>query len=271
MGLKIRRRVSAVGKLRLTERCGDIMRKFRKLGAALIAAAVLPMAACGSSMPELTEEQNRLIVEYAAGLLLKYDENYHGRIVEIEEEPAPVEEPETAVEEPAAEEPEEQEAAEAVENPQAPDEVQMGEEIAEKSIEEFYGIEGVTIAYTGYEIKDTYPEVTEDNLFFAMNASAGAKLLVFSFDVTNVSGQDLNLDMAAYDTKFKISINGESPKYILTTMLLDDLASFTGTIPAGASEKLVLVSEIPEEESGSIQTISLLMKNALEDAQLTLN
>ena len=246
------------------------MRKFTKLGAALIAASVLPMAACGSSMPELTEEQNRLIVEYAAGLLLKYDENNHGRIVDIEES-EPVNELEVQVEEPVAEETEEPEEAEVIENTQTPDEVQMGEAIAERSIEEFYGIEGVSIAYTGFEVKDTYPDVAEDNLFFAMNASAGSKLLVFNFMVTNVGGQDLNLDMSAYNTKFKISINGESPQYILTTMLMNDLASFTGTIPAGASENLVLVSEIPEEASGSVQSVALLMKNELEDAQLTLN
>ena len=246
------------------------MRKFTKLGAALIAASVLPMAACGSSMPELTEEQNRLIVEYAAGLLLKYDENNHGRIVDIEES-EPVNELEVQVEEPVAEETEEPEEAEVIENTQTPDEVQMGEAIAERSIEEFYGLEGVSIAYTGFEVKDTYPDVAEDNLFFAMNASAGSKLLVFNFMVTNVGGQDLNLDMSAYNTKFKISINGESPKYILTTMLMNDLASFTGTIPAGASENLVLVSEIPEEASGSVQSVALLMKNELEDAQLTLN
>lgn len=246
------------------------MRKFTKLGAALIAASVLPMAACGSSMPELTEEQNRLIVEYAAGLLLKYDENNHGRIVDIEES-EPVNELEVQVEEPVAEETEEPEEAEVIENTQTPDEVQMGEAIAERSIEEFYGIEGVSIAYTGFEVKDTYPDVAEDNLFFAMNASAGSKLLVFNFMVTNVGGQDLNLDMSAYNTKFKISINGESPKYILTTMLMNDLASFTGTIPAGASENLVLVSEISEEASGSVQSVALLMKNELEDAQLTLN
>ena len=244
------------------------MRKFRKLGAALIVAGVLPMAACGSSMPELTEEQNKLIVEYAAGLLLKYDENNHGRIVEIEEVAEPVEEQEVPVEESVAEEPE---VTEAPENQQTPDEVQMEEAIAERSIEEFYGIEGVTITYTGYEVKDTYPDTTGEDLFFAMNASAGSKLLVFNFNVTNVVGQDLNLDMAAHDTKFKISINGESPKYILTTMLMNDLSSFIGTIPAGASENLVLVSEIPEEESDSVQTVALLMKNELEDAQLSLN
>lgn len=244
------------------------MRKF--IGAALIMAAVVPMAACGSSMPELTEEQNRLIVEYAAGLLLKYDENHHGRIVDIEET-EPVKEQEVPEEEPVAEEPEETQETEVIENVQTRDEVQVGEAIAEKSIEEFYGVEGVSIAYTGFEVKDTYPDATDDNLFFAMNASAGSKLLVFNFTVTNVSGQDLNLDMAAYNTKFKISINGESPKYILTTMLMNDLASFTGTIPAGASENLVLVSEIPQESSDSVQTVALLMKNELEDAQLTLN
>ena len=99
-----------------------------------------------------------------------------------------------------------------------------------------------------------------------------AYMMVLSVKEWGKNASDFQKKKPIYrKTKFKISINGESPKYILTTMLMNDLASFTGTIPAGASENLVLVSEIPEEASGSVQSVALLMKNELEDAQLTLN
>lgn len=245
----------------------NIMKKWHRLGIIGIMAAVLPVSACGVSGPELTEEQNAQVVEYAAGLMLKYDENYHSRLEEeIEEEPA--EEPAEPMEQPKEEEPEE-----ALADVDTSEEgtVQESEEEADKSIEEFCGIEGVVISYAGYEAKDVYPEATGDDLVFAMNASAGCKLIVLNFNVQNTGSQDLNLDMLSLGTKFKISLNGASPKYALTTMLENDLASYIGTIPAGGSENLVLICEIPEGEEGSIETVKLFMRNASEEARLTLN
>ncbi|HBA69497.1 MAG TPA: hypothetical protein DCZ40_09100 [Lachnospiraceae bacterium] len=248
------------------------MKKANFLGIICVAAMVLPVVACGSPAPELTEEQNDQVVEYAAGLLLKYDENYHGRLVEEEEEPE--EEIVQAVQktETAAEEPEKDtSAADAVRETAEEDAEEEPEVIENRSIEEFYGIEGVTISYTGYEVKDTYPDNGEDDLFFAMNASDGCKLIILNFNVANISGQDKSLDMASLGTKFRISINGESYKYALTTMLLNDMSSYIGTIPAGGSENLVLVCEVPEENADSVQTVTLMMKNAAENAQLALN
>ncbi len=148
---------------------------------------------------------------------------------------------------------------------------QEQEETADKSIEEFCGLEGVVISYTGYEAKDVYPEAAGDDLVFAMNASEGCKLIILNFDVQNTGGQDLNLDMLSLGTKFKISLNGASPKYALTTMLENDLASYIGTIPAGGSENLVLICEMKEEEAGAIETLRLSMRNDSGEAGLTLN
>ncbi len=243
-----------------------VMKKWHRLGIIGIMAAALPLSACGVSGPELTEEQNAQIVEYAAGLMLKYDENYHSRLEEEPDEELS-EEPAEPVEQPKEEEPEEVPV-----DAESPEEiVQEQEEVADKSIEEFCGIEGTAISYTGYEVKDTYPEATGDDLFFAMNASDGCKLIVLNFNVQNIGSQDLNLDMLSIGTKFKISLNEASPKYALTTMLENDLASYIGTIPAGSSENLVLICELPEEEAGSIETVRLFMRNGSEEARLTLN
>lgn len=246
-----------------------IMKKWRRLGIIGIIAAALSLPACGTSGPELTEEQNAQIVEYAAGLMLKYDANYHSRLAEGEEmEEEPEEESVEPVEQPVEDEPTEEEAVgESTEEGAG----QEQEEMPDKSIEEFYGLEGIAISYTGYETKDVYPEASGDDMVFAMNASEGCKLIVLNFDVQNTGGQDVNLDMLSKGTKFKISLNEASPKYALTTMLENDLASYIGTIPAGGSENLVLICELPEEEAGSIGTVVLFMRNDLEEARLTLN
>lgn len=246
-----------------------IMKKWRRLRIVGIIAVALSLPACGASGPELTEEQSAQIVEYAAGLMLKYDANYHSRLDEGEEtEEEPVEEPVIAVEQPTEDEPaEEAVVVETTEEGTG----QEQEEMPDKSIEEFCGLEGIAVSYTGHEAKDVYPEASGDTMVFAMSASEGCKLIVLNFDVQNTGGQDVNLDMLSKGTKFKISLNGVSPKYALTTMLENDLASYIGTIPAGGSENLVLVCELPEEEAGSIEAVTLFMRNDLEEARLTLN
>ncbi len=246
------------------------MKKWNKLGMICIMAAALPVTACGIKGVELTEEQNSQIVEYAAGLLLKYDVNHHGRLVEEKE--AEEETQQVSEEVPAAvEEKEEETVPENTEETETVDVSEEEEAEVERTIEEFYHIDGAAISYLGYEIKDSYPDAGGDDLFFAMKASTGCKLLVMNFDVANIGGQDLNIDMVSKESKFRVSINNASPKYALTTMLMNDLASYIGTVPAGSSENLVLVCEIPEEEAGSVETISLLMRNDSEEGRLTLN
>lgn len=238
----------------------------RKLGLTLAVAASLCMTACGSAVPDMTEEQNAVIVEYAAGLLLKYDANHHSRLVE---ETGPTEEELAMQKEEVAEEPQpEEEPAEEAQEEEVSEEP---EAITYRSIEEFYGIDGVAMNYTGYEVKDIYPDGGTDDMFFAMNASSGCKLVVLHFNAENISGQDKQLDMLSLNTKFKLSFNGESPKYALTTMLMNDLASYNGTIAAGNAEQLVLIAELQEDKAQSIQTLSLVMRNAGEEATLPLN
>lgn len=253
---------------------GVSMRKRNSMGIAFLITTALTLSACGSTVPEMSEEQNAQIVEYAAGLLLKYDENQHSRLIE-----------ETEAEE--IQEEEVQQADAQTEDRQEETAIPQGEEEPEivdatvdetaversKSIEEFYGLEGVEIRYTGFELKDSYPDndSAPDELYLAMNATSGCKLLVLNFDAVNTSGQEVDLNMVSAGAKFKISLNGEAPRYALTTMLLNDLGSYTGTIAAGETERLVLIGEIPADKADSIQSVSLSMKNAAEDATSILN
>lgn len=230
------------------------MRRGKKIGIVLLAIASLTLTACGATVPEMTEEESAQVVEYAAGLLLKYDKNYNGRLVDEElladtqEEPK---QPEVIKEEP--EMPQE-------EAPSVDAATQDDSQASNKSVQEFYGIEGVEVIYNGFEVKDIYPDSEEEEVYFAMNAEQGKKLLILNFEMKNITGQSLDIDMVSKGAKFKLSINGGAPRYALTTMLMNDMATFAGTIEAGESENLVLISEILEEEAGSISSVSLVMK-----------
>ncbi len=241
-----------------------------RIGTLLIAVGFL--TGCGGNViPELTEEQQDLIVEYAAGTLLKYDKNHESRLITIEEveaEEQKQEAMEAAVQamklskENSEAEPEQEEKADAEEVDNIQPEVPA-------TLEGLLQLEQISCAYIGYEITDDYPEQGE-NLFFVMSATEGNKLVVLKFNVSNLSDAETMLDMNQIGARFKIAVNGEE-KNALTTMLLNDLAYYQGTIAAGETTELVLVCEIPEEKAREITTLELIVKSVDNIATISLN
>lgn len=57
------------------------------------------------------------------------------------------------------------------------------------TIEEYYGIENFTFQYSGYELVESYPSNTEEEIFFAMDATEGMQLLVLKFTVSNAGAE----------------------------------------------------------------------------------
>lgn len=222
------------------------------------------LTGCGRTV-ELTEEENEIITEYAVGLLLKYDKYYTDHLVELsdyEEETDSAEQEEDVLpeEEPEVEEPD------IVDTPV----IDATEEAQASTIEEFYGIEGVAFQYTGYDLKDEYPDITEDSteLAFVMDATDGMKLLVLKFQAVNLSGVETELNMLNYGTKIRVAVNGESPKSALSTMLLNDLQTYRGILGADESAELVAVIEVPD--GTSVDSLSIILRNDTDSTTLPL-
>lgn len=247
------------------------MKRSGILCSVLLSISVL-LGGCGydnpfDHMPDLTEEESALISEYAAGILLKHDRNM-GKLAS-ENEITAADEREairranmeaymaskvTEGEEEAGEESENSEGGNATSEAAA-------EEIPFPGIAQFCGIEGFQIDYIGHMISDSYPEADSSEMFFAMDATPGSKLLVLQFAVENLTTEDRELNLFEQDVRFRISVNDGSRENALSTLLLDDLASFQGVVPAGSNVVLVLTREVPEEEADSVQTISLTIRN----------
>lgn len=236
-----------------------------------IGVAACTLTGCGKTVPELTEEETELITEYAVDVLLKYDKNYNNRLLELKEyerEKAAQEEA-AALEAAAALKVAENEAAAAGKN-QKKDEVSESTEVIDtatgatapvQTIEGFYGIDGFDFQYSGYEIVQEYPEIAEDDAiaFFAMEAAEGEQLLVVKFQVRNQSNEEKELNMLNYKTKVKVDVNQDVSHNALTTMLLNDLQTYKGTVPADGAIELVSVIEVPEETS--VSNLSVVLKN----------
>ena len=217
----------------------------------------LGITGCGSTIPEMTEEQTELVSEYAAGLILKYDKGYSNRLVDTSVPPVAEETANQSVTETATEE-----ATQSTENTaaQAADGVDVQADMAS-----FLGAEGVTIDYSGYELCDTYPDAEDgSDLFFTMDATEGYQLMVLKFNMVNTSGADETIDLLSKNVRYRVILNGASPKNALTTMLLNDMSTYNDVVTAGATQEVVIVIEVTPEEAQQIDTISLIMKNSEE-------
>lgn len=241
------------------------MKKIRILLCGIGIACIL--TGCGQTV-ELTEEENEIITEYAVGLLLKYDKYYSNHLVQLEEYE---EETDSTEAEPMEEEmfPEEETLPEESPEPDTPV-IDATEEPQVSTIEEFYGIEGIAFQYTGYELRDEYPEVTEESaeLAFVMDASDGMKLLVLKFQGINLNGMETELNMMNYGTKIRVAVNGESPKSALSTMLLNDLQTYKGIIGAGEPVELAVVVEVPD--GTNVENLSIILRSDSDKATITL-
>ncbi len=205
----------------------------------LICCLLVVMTACSaggcakSKFPVLTEEEENLYADYAANLVLKYDKNYIDRMKSVELET--------------------EEETEATTQTGGTEESQA---VAEMSMNDLLGLQGVQIQPAGYEVASSYPSDSGE-LGMSMTSVKGCKLLVVKFSVTNTSGSDVNVSMIDKTIQYRGVLNGTVKVNAQVTALLNALNTYQGTIPAGGTEELVLVFQINEHDAENIQSLEL--------------
>lgn len=227
----------------------------------------------------LTESEQKMYAEYAAGTLMKYNAGSNMRVLEgqtlINQE----------AKEQAAKEQAEKRAQLAAEyeankknNSSKNEEQNSGNGMSGSSegsginyvsdMASATGTDAFSIVYEGYEITDSYPS-SGDDLFMAMDARQGKVFLVTKFEVTNISSQTENFNMFSKQGKFKLNINGERYKSQYT-LLLDDLSMYRGDIDAGETIDTVLIFEIPQSAASNIgdMVLSITVEDEVSAMQL---
>ncbi len=266
---------------------------------------VMALSGCGQTFPELTEEQYKQTVEYAAGLLMKYSNNGQERLVYVdaaelekqrkrqeakeaeeaqqtppapqtaftpvqddisddtglpEEEPADVSEDIMTGEDLASEteQTDEQETSEDAETTDDTEAVAISDPgaITLSSDQSQEISEDIFLSYQGYMVSSTYPESSKS---YVVNADKGKKLLVLRFDLYNASDTTRKVNMIPLNLLFQIILNGKNLGYSSVTFLPNDLSSFSGDIESRAHESVVVLTQISEKESTSIQSLGMIV------------
>jgi len=232
--------------------------------------ASLFVCGCNSDIPDLTEEQSAMITEYATNLLVKHSElSDRNLLSETELALGEQEEAEARVRKEKADDIAEsylnkkvemiEGAEEAVGNSESDG---MGEEIyaPSQTVSEFFEESDFSIDYATYDLCNSYPEETDEDFFMAMDATSGHQLCVVKFQVQNVSSSDRELDMLGKKGRFTLRMGDGETVQAQSTMLLNDLAAYRGTLAAGASEEMVLVFEV-DDTVESMDSMKLIMKD----------
>lgn len=241
----------------------------------LAGAALCTAAGCGARLPELTDEQSAVIAEYAAAELLKYDVNYDKKVVSdevIQEQMSREEAFARNTEEYRQKAQAEQEEAEkeADEGGISPVVEEGAAELTAGESAEFLGIAPLSLSYQGYEVRDSYPDGTEDP-YLSLDATEGMKLLVLKFLIQNNTEEDVRADLLSSGVQFKIAVNGGDYKNVLVTLLMNDLSTYNDMIPAGAAGEAVLVLQIEQAQADGIEAVSLTAKKDGESVVIALN
>ena len=203
-----------------------------------------------------------MIAEYATGTLLKYSENYHDKMIPIENPDQTIDpednqestkENETVSPDNHLTDTTETESNDHLGNDEKDEQDDMPvisandvEPQVSLALPDLLQTPGFSIEYDGYEICDAYSGADEGELAFEMTASAGRKLLVLKFCVSNVSGQDQFFDVFSKNAKIKVTAAGETQSALLT-MLDNDLLMASANMMAGESSTYVVVTQVKEE------------------------
>lgn len=236
----------------------------------LLLCIVFVLSGCGSTI-ELTDEENRLIAEYAAEMLLKYDANYDDKYyydeaidvntTEIQNTTETTTETSTedtsaTTEEPTTTESTTEDSNDTTEDNQGQSDppVSVG---SETDIAKIVGVDSVSVKYNKYLLVDRYPALDQEGAFIYLEAPEGKKLMVVKFDVTNITGESVDFDLFDYDVGYKIVVNDKKTAKPLLTILMDDLSTFDATLLPNSTQNAVLVFQISDNMVSQIETVKL--------------
>ncbi len=210
-------------------------------------AGVFLFGGCGLNVPSLSEEEEDKIAEYAADLVLSRVEDYDSRLVDLSlypETEMPNEE-ETGKMDEVADTP-------VIDNSDPEPDVDdseiagSGQGLTESgSLEEILLPEGVTLEYTGFDLVDSYPKMDE-NPVFILEAGSGKKILLLRFNMKNTGSSETYIDVASKMPVIRYELNGKDMISGQSSLLLDDLSTYVGTLSAGENIPVVLVAEIDD-------------------------
>ena len=256
----------------------------RRLLAGLIACGIFVTTGCGQVI-DLTDEENHLIAEYAAELLLKYDRNYDTRYNPDELEDTTETMTETdATTEATTEVVTTTEAATTKQDAPADGQTTQAQPVTDEAVKEdigatvdsdfdiaaFGGESRISVRYAYYMVVDSYPSYDQDGMYIEVQAPEGYKLLVLKFEVENKTNEDQAVDLYNKDVNYNIVVDNSRTTKQMLTILADDLYTYDKTIQASSREEAVLLYTVSDSVANKWTDLKLQVKYGGTSAVLQL-
>lgn len=214
--------------------------------------SVLFLSGCGyNAIPELSEDEERMVVTYMADLLLTHDVNYQATVLNEQQK-----EQARALEERQKEELKKQlEEEEKRKEQQAID--RENRELETHEAEIVYNAsdittcakvpEGIKLEFVNYGEFDSYPDGGGELFSFSpvTPTKAGNKLVVVRMQIANESSNTIEYNSMDIGARFRIIVNGE--KYSCLNHLYGDLNLYIDDIEPNNSVEALLISEVPQD------------------------
>ena len=204
-----------------------------------IAMSILTMTlltGCGTGV-ELSEEENAMVAEYMAMMLLKYDAYYEDGLIYAEAAETPKDEfvPSDITEDTNAE----------------------GEKTTTNSpvtLDDVFKDDTYRVTYLGAKEYDTYKE--PGNEYYLMEASPNSKFVVVEFAIENITESDITVSLGGKGISYELVL-GSTQKPLLTA-LMGDLQYYNETIKKGESKVGVVVFSV--NKNADISNGSVVVK-----------
>ena len=232
--------------------------------------------------PQLSEEQEDLVAEYAGGVLLRYSHKYDLRLVENDVDEDGVEDggfvtPAAATAEEGGEVPEEMssetpvpeatvapESSDSPDSSTAPDATQAPEasespEAAETetpeateepklTLDELYDIDGLSFSYKSSKFTRRYPEDSDD---IVISPDYGQILYVVSFNIKNTTSKAIRVNLTERAFHYELDIGGDTVLPTISLLPNGGLNYLMTRIGAGKTEEAVLIFNVDRSRRNS--------------------
>jgi hypothetical protein len=271
--------------------CGIFLRRMKMKKFIIICAlGVLSLFAVGCTKTiDLTDEENELVAEYAAELLLKYgtdidfkyyyddDSDTDITTTELSETTSEVTTEVTSeltTTETASETGTEARATERVSSTDNNGTVSDGQdgdtsmtditeedtetiESSDYNLAEFFEEDDVSIKYSYNMLLDSYPSYDQDGVYMEIQAPEGYKLLVLKFDIENTTNESRDIDLYDKDIDYRIIVDDSKAAKQMLTILVDDLYTYQKTMEPSMFEEDVLLFQVSDEVAAAMQDLKL--------------
>lgn len=238
--------------------------KRNRIVALIAILSMITLTGC-MDMSDLTEEQSDLVAEYSAGVLLRYSDRYERRLItkeQLEKQGEEIEE----VSSTSTEEATPTSATDVSTDGTTTDGNSEPEvtEIPGVSVNDFYHLDGVTVAYDSYQFVDKYGTDSQ------IRADKGETLLVVSFSLKNTSGKTKNVSLLdRTDISYTLDVDGSQYEPGLNILENGGMNFLSTKLKSGKKEKAVLIYRMDQAQKNAA-SITLTIADGNQQSKVTL-